>query len=316
MFVSAQRMAKSLYTSTIVPEAYRGEQNAGNCIIAMELANRMGTSVLAVMQSLFLVHGKPGWSAAFMVACVNATKRFSPIRYKMTGEKGTDSWGCIAWATDKSGEVLESPEVTIKMAKSQGWYSKNGSKWPDMPQLMLNYRAATLFTRLYAPEITMGIQTAEELGDVLDVDATVTEAKPATPSFSKRKTAKETVVEVAPLTSTPEPSTSEPELPVATPEPAPTPKPAKASQTPAPEPMMKPKAEEPGNAAAILDLRAAMQEGNVTTEQVLRFVASKNALKEGADPELATLYDIIESKVPAVSKMIRQKGGAYKEMIS
>ncbi len=330
MFVSAQRMAKSLYTSTIVPDAYRGEANAGNCIIAMELANRMGTSVLAVMQSLFLVHGKPGWSAAFMVACVNATKRFSPIRYKMTGEKGTDSWGCIAWATDKAGEVLESPEVTIKMAKSQGWYSKNGSKWPDMPQLMLNYRAATLFTRLYAPEITMGIQTTEEIADVLDVEATVTSAAPAAPSF-KAKKPKETVVEVAPAASNPEPSRSEP--PAVTPpvtakgkamlaraeaayKPVPTPEPVQTEPEPpqAPQNEPEPPAAPTGESPAITDLRAAIKEGELTTEQVIAFAAKKGALKETADKDFPVLDDILDSKVASLAKMIRLRGGAYKEM--
>jgi hypothetical protein len=49
------------------------------------------------------------------------------------------------------------------MAKAEGWYHRLGSKWKTMPELMLCYRSATLFTRLYAPEITMGIQTTEEV---------------------------------------------------------------------------------------------------------------------------------------------------------
>ncbi len=84
----------------------------------------------------------------------------------MTGQRGDDSWGCIAWAIDKSGELLKSPEITIKMAKEEGWFHRSGSKWKTLPELMLCYRSATLFTRLYAPEITMGIQTTEEVVDM------------------------------------------------------------------------------------------------------------------------------------------------------
>jgi hypothetical protein len=55
------------------------------------------------------------------------------------------------------------------MAVIEGWFSKSGSKWQTMPDLMLRYRAATFFCRLYAPEVTMGFQTAEEVQDVIDV---------------------------------------------------------------------------------------------------------------------------------------------------
>jgi hypothetical protein len=156
-------MAMMLARSSIVPEAYRGEEHLGDCVIALEIANRIGASILAVMQNLHLVQGKPGWSSQFLISCVNATRRFSPIRYQMTGTRGEDSWGCIAWATDKSGEPLRSPEVTLRMAREEGWYDRPGSKWKTMPELMLCYRSATLFTRLYAPEIAMGIQTTEEV---------------------------------------------------------------------------------------------------------------------------------------------------------
>lgn len=178
-FEDAQRMAKALSSSSIVPINYQGDANLGSCIIALEISKRIGASVLAVMQNLYVVHGKPGWSSQFLISCVNASKRFTPLRYKMTGKKGDDSWGCIAWAQDKTGEVLESPEVTIDMAKVEGWYGKNGSKWKTMPELMLRYRTATLFARLYAPELTMGIQTAEEISDVVDVESVVVTSGPS-----------------------------------------------------------------------------------------------------------------------------------------
>jgi hypothetical protein len=179
-FGDAQRMAKALCSSSIVPEQYKGETNIGNCVIAIEMANRIGASVLAVMQNLYIVHGRPAWSSQFLISCINASKRFSPLRYRMTGTPGKDDWGCVAWAIDKSGEKLESPEINIGIAKSEGWYSKNGSKWKTIPELMLRYRVATLFARLYAPELTMGIQTAEE---VYEIGPIVTQPDPSRPIF-------------------------------------------------------------------------------------------------------------------------------------
>jgi len=52
------------------------------------------------------------------------------------------------------------------MAKAEGWVDKSGSKWKTMPELMMRYRAAAFFGRLYAPEITMGMHSVEEIVDI------------------------------------------------------------------------------------------------------------------------------------------------------
>jgi len=38
-----------------------------------------------------------------------------------------------------------------------------------MPELMLKYRAAAFFGRLYAPEVLMGMQTSEEVIDITPI---------------------------------------------------------------------------------------------------------------------------------------------------
>ena len=77
---------------------------------------------------------------------------------------------CIAWAVEReTGQRLESPVISIEMAVREGWHGKNGSKWQTMPDVMLRYRAASFFGKLYAPELLMGLQTAEEVGDIIDV---------------------------------------------------------------------------------------------------------------------------------------------------
>ncbi|MCA8411575.1 hypothetical protein LGN03_08970 [Burkholderia multivorans] len=75
-----------------------------------------------------------------------------------------------------SGEKIVGPDVTIKMAKDEGWYNKNGSKWKTIPQLMLMYRSAGWMINTAAPEISMGLPTQEELHDIIDVrpDGTLT----------------------------------------------------------------------------------------------------------------------------------------------
>lgn len=166
-FETAQRMAKVLCCSAIVPLQFQGEKNLPNCIVALEMANRIGASPLMVMQNLYVVHGNPSWSAKFLIACLNSCGRFTPLRYEFSGEKNTDSWSCRAKATDKeTGEELVGSWVSIEMAKKEGWYGKAGSKWQTMPELMLQYRASAFFQRTYAPEISMGMLTSEEQEDI------------------------------------------------------------------------------------------------------------------------------------------------------
>lgn len=169
-FELAQRAAKLLAASTLVPQQYQG--NLANCVVALEMAQRIGASALMVMQNMYIVHGRPAWSAQFVIACINQSGRFSSLRYEWVGTEGKDDWGCRAWAVEKStGERVTGPLVTVRLAKAEGWAGKNGSKWQTMPQLMLMYRAGAWFGRTYAPELTMGLQTVEEVRDVFDATA-------------------------------------------------------------------------------------------------------------------------------------------------
>lgn len=172
-----QRVANMFCNSTLVPKDYQGDKGLPNCVIALNMAYRMKADPLMVMQNLYVVHGRPSWSSQFMIACFNQTGRFSPIRYVWTGVEGEDNWGCQAWSTDKeSGERIEGPTITIAMAKKEGWYAKSGSKWQSIPKLMLMYRAASWMVRTHAPELTMGLQTAEESSDAGPEPATISTA--------------------------------------------------------------------------------------------------------------------------------------------
>lgn len=201
-----QRQAQMLASSALVPkefslaDAKSAQEKAvkiANVVIALEMANRIGASPLSVMQNLYIVHGRPSWSSTFIIAAINGCGRFSAMRFEMTGTG--ESRTCIAVATEKAtGEKLESPPVSIEMAKAEGWYGKAGSKWKTMPELMLRYRCATLFGRLYAPEILMGMRSAEELEDVEEA-VTVSPKQAKAADIASRFADSEPVVEAAPV---------------------------------------------------------------------------------------------------------------------
>ena len=197
-----QRVCKMFASSELVPDMYKAsdknpiEKAISNCMIAIEISQRIGASPLMVMQNMVPIYGKPSWSSKFLVATVNTCGRFNPLQYRFTvkGMLGmveyTDYvWDnatrskkpvvkqfdgkqimdieCVAYTSAKgSDQVLESSPVSIRLAIQEGWYTKNGSKWQTMTKQMLMYRAASFWTSAYAPELSMGMRTVEEQQDI------------------------------------------------------------------------------------------------------------------------------------------------------
>lgn len=163
-FEDAQRIAKMLATSDLVPKNYQG--NIPNTMIALEMANRINVSPFQVMQNLDIIQGKPSWRSTFIIAALNSCGRFKPLRFEFVGDdKNSDDYGCRAYTEDFDGNKITGPLVTWLMVKSEGWLTKAGSKWKTMPELMFQYRAASFFGRLYAPDILNGMQSVEEVKD-------------------------------------------------------------------------------------------------------------------------------------------------------
>ena len=212
---SIQRGARMLAKSDLVPDIYKESENnplekaMANCIIALEMSQRVGASPLMVMQNMIIIYGKPSWSSTFLIATINTCGRFEPLKFKFknkgklgkvdytdyqwNGQKKVpvtktldgskiDNIECIAYTNIRGSEdVLESSPISIELAVKEGWYTKAGSKWTTMEKQMLMYRAAAFWSRSYAPEISMGMQTSDEVQDstVIDIEAEVVDTKVA-----------------------------------------------------------------------------------------------------------------------------------------
>ena len=220
-FDTMQRVCSFFASSDLVPDNYKAQlkpfpagadentMNAikaentaiktkaiANCMIAVEVASRIGASPLMVMQNMAVIYGRPSWSSKFLIATVNSCGRFEPLQFRFI-DKGalgmvdyTDYvWNptkrckepvikqfdgkkihdieCVAFTTKRGSDgVLESSPVSVRLAIQEGWYTKNGSKWQTMTKQMLMYRAASMWTNAYAPELSMGMRTVEEQQDI------------------------------------------------------------------------------------------------------------------------------------------------------
>lgn len=160
-FDLAQRMSKALASSDLVPESFRN--NVANCLIALEIANRLNMAPLLVMQNLHIIYGRPSWSSQFIIAAINSSRRFTTLKFEFSSDRSK----CTAYATERaSGEVCRGATVSLEMAAAEGWTTKKGSKWLTMPELMLQYRAAAFFGRVYCPEILNGLYSEQEVTDI------------------------------------------------------------------------------------------------------------------------------------------------------
>lgn len=158
-FLMASQMAKAFAQSTIVPKEYQG--NMANGLVALDMANRLQTSPLTVMQNLHIIQGRPSWSSSFLIGVINSSGLYDFELQFEEKQKDGKPYSCSCW-TEKNGRKVTGIEVTMDMARDEGWLGKNGSKWKTMPQLMLRYRAAAFFSRLNCPELTLGLYTKEE----------------------------------------------------------------------------------------------------------------------------------------------------------
>jgi hypothetical protein len=176
LFNEIGTIAKVLAESSIIPSHF--QKNVPNVLIALEISIRMKTSPMLVMQNLYVVNGKPAWSSQYIIAVINASGKYkSELQFEISGKGETLS--CYAWATTRDGEKLCGPAIDMKMAEAEGWTSKDGSKWKTMPEVMIRYRAASFFGRIYCSDLIMGIYAEEEVATIPTYDRTETAAHEA-----------------------------------------------------------------------------------------------------------------------------------------
>ena len=168
-FEFAQRQAKSLCESNLVPISYQGQKGLPNCLVALEMSKRMNLSPLTVMQNLNIIHGRPTWSAQFISSQIMGCGRFENFDYLVKGEGETLEVQCIAKRIADQ-KLIKGTAVSMRMARLEGW-TKN-PKYTSMPELMLRNRAATFFGRQYIPDLLLGVQTSEEVVDIQPLDVT------------------------------------------------------------------------------------------------------------------------------------------------
>jgi hypothetical protein len=97
-FALAVRLAKAYSSSDAVPACFRqsiekkgrggstwidNPAALGNCLVAIETARAVGVSITSVMQNANIIEGRLTWSAQYKIAAINASGRFTPLRFDL-----------------------------------------------------------------------------------------------------------------------------------------------------------------------------------------------------------------------------------------
>jgi hypothetical protein len=179
---NALRLAAELAASNIIPERY--QQKPANVLVALMRSARLGVDPFSYMETTYAVGGRTGHEAKFIVALINNSKKFkTPLLYRFEGETKRVPDGtidpasdrkCTAYAILRESDIEVAQSVDLKMAFREGWATKapkdarlsvKNNKWQSMTDEMLQYRAAAFFGKMYCPELTMGLNTRDELED-------------------------------------------------------------------------------------------------------------------------------------------------------
>lgn len=160
----AWRLSEALARSTVIPAAY--QNNPGNILAAIMLAQELKLSPMLVMREVYFVNDRPSLYAELKIALV---MRDADCEYFIcTKSDGTQA----TFETKRRGQPR--PQVityTLEEAKTAGLYpgKKDDSPWRKYPANMLRWRAAGWLCDLVYPDKVLGLKTREEMEDEMEM---------------------------------------------------------------------------------------------------------------------------------------------------
>ena len=160
-FVLANRIAKAYASADAVPAAFRSQvlkksrdgdvwienpSAIGNCLVAIETARAVGMSITAVMQNANVIEGRLSWSAQFVIAAINASGRFHPLRFDIQkrGPIAGKYKEKLGWNKAKGGYDFNEVEVKIDDEVCVAWTLPKGAPIPPNIYTLDQARAANL----------------------------------------------------------------------------------------------------------------------------------------------------------------------------
>ncbi len=148
--------ANALSKAQLLPETFRGKP--ADVLVAMDWGESLGLTPMQAMQSIYVVHGRPGLSSQAKQAL--ASKAGHRIRVSGDDKAAT----ARLWRADDPEYPYEAT-WTMAMANRAGLTGKKGTTWEAYPHVMLRRRAVSDVVEQACPELLLGLSTADLDGD-------------------------------------------------------------------------------------------------------------------------------------------------------
>jgi hypothetical protein len=182
---SMTRFAEAMASGKIaIPDQLR---NPGDCLAIVMQALQWGMNPFAVAQKTHVISGKLGYEAQLVNAVINSMApvkdrihyewygpwdriigkfeikkgdkgEYRVANWKMADEEGV---GIRVWATLKGEDEPRVLDLLLAQART-----RNSTLWADDPRQQLAYLAVKRWSRLYCPDVILGVYTPDELQDV------------------------------------------------------------------------------------------------------------------------------------------------------
>ena len=184
-FARMEHLAEIMSTGTAtIPAHFRGSK--GDCFAVIMQAAQWGMNPYAVAQKTHLVKGTLGYEAQLVNAAITTmapitgrlqfewygpwekvvgkftTKTGANGSYQVPGWKPADEAGCgvKVWATMKGEKEPRVLELLLVQATV-----RNSTLWGGDPKQQLAYLAVKRWSRLYCPDVILGVYTPDEIDE-------------------------------------------------------------------------------------------------------------------------------------------------------
>jgi hypothetical protein len=214
------RVAQYVSRSGLAP---KGVETPEAVFVAMEMGLELGLPIMASLQNIAVVNGRPTLWGDSQLAVVRATGELEEFVewYEAKGQRlprnpseFSDDVTAVCRVKRRGLEAGETA-FSVADAKRAGLWTKQGP-WSQYPARMLRFRARSFALRDQFGDALRGLMSTEEAQDVVAVSPTAEPRTVKTPVFRSTPTAP-VVVESASVEPTPEGSTQPAPAPTAPP---------------------------------------------------------------------------------------------------
>lgn len=166
---------EEIISSVLIPEAFKKSpkdviiavdfakkqgKTIGTTLVAFDYALKFKQSPLTILQAMYEVDGKIGWSADFLLSLLKTL--YKEIDF-VWDESLKDNPAVKMTAKDENGKMFET-----EFCYKKNW-AKQNDNWLRIPKTMLKRRAITLFARTNNPELFANCYDSSEVEESKEI---------------------------------------------------------------------------------------------------------------------------------------------------